>query len=168
MLKIPFRPEVSGRKGIFSFLAIMNNETYFISTEKSKLNIGMIHSFLSGESYWAKGIPEETVRRSIENSICFGVYYGTQQVGFARVSSDCATFAYLADVFILPAHRGHGLSKMLMETIFAHEDLQGLRRWLLGTADAHGLYSKYGFTPLAKPARMMEKHNANVYGSRIS
>ncbi|MEO8086350.1 MAG: GNAT family N-acetyltransferase [Bacteroidota bacterium] len=143
----------------------MNNEAYFISTDKSQLEIGMIHSYLSVESYWAKGIPEETLRRSIENSICFGVYYGNQQVGFARVCSDCATFAYLADVFILPAHRGLGLSKMLMETIFEHPDLQGLRRWLLGTADAHGLYAKYGFTTLAKPERMMEKHNPEVYSS---
>lgn len=146
----------------------MDHSAYFISTDKSKLDISMVHSYLSGESYWAKGIPEETLRRSIEHSICFGVYSGNNQVGFARIVSDCATFAYLADVFIRPANRGRGLSKMLMDTIIAHPELQGLRRWLLGTADAHGLYAKYGFTPLAKPERMMEKHNSAVYNSLIS
>jgi len=136
---------------------------YYISTEKSKLDNKLIHKYLSEESYWAKGIPLSTVMRAIENSMCFGIYIGSKQAGFARVTTDKATFAYLADVFILPPHRGKGLSKMLMEYIIAHPELQGLRRWMLGTADAHGLYAKYGFTPLAKPERMMEKHNADVY-----
>ena len=141
----------------------MNTDEYFISTDKTKLQLPLIHKYLSEESYWAKGIPLSTVKRAIENSMCFGIYKENEQVGFARVTTDKATFAYLADVFILPAHRGKGLSKMLMEYIITYPELQGLRRWLLGTADAHGLYVKYGFTPLAKPERMMEKHNADVY-----
>lgn len=141
----------------------MNAEEYSISTDKSKLNIQLIHKFLSEESYWAKGIPLETFKRSVENSMCFGIYKGNEQAGFARIVSDHATFAYLADVFVLPDHRNKGLSKILMEYIIGRTELQGLRRWLLGTADAHGLYAKYGFTPLAKPERMMERHNPNVY-----
>jgi GNAT superfamily N-acetyltransferase len=141
----------------------MSAEKYFISTDKAMLNIQLIHKFLSEESYWAKGIPLETFKRSVENSMCFGIYNGNEQIGFARIISDNATFAYLADVFVFPAHRNKGLSKRLMEFIINHPELQGLRRWLLGTADAHGLYAKYGFTPLAKPERMMERHNPNVY-----
>ena len=138
---------------------------YHISTDKSKLNESLIHQYLSEESYWAKGITIDTLKRSIENSMCFGVYNESGQVGFARIISDRATFAYLADVFILPAHRGKGLSKMMMEFIVQHPDLQGLRRWMLATADAHWLYAKYGFTPLAKPERWMEKHNPDVYAA---
>jgi GNAT superfamily N-acetyltransferase len=141
----------------------MNKEDYHISTDKSMLDLQLIHNYLSGESYWAKGMPLETMKRSIQNSICFGVYLDDQQVGFARIISDCATFAYLADVFIIQDHRGKGLSKMLMEYIMNLPELQGLRRWVLGTAHAHGLYAQYGFTPLAKPERMMEKHNHDVY-----
>jgi GNAT superfamily N-acetyltransferase len=141
----------------------MSKTDYQISTDKTRLDLEMIHGYLSGESYWAKGMPMETMKRSIENSICFGVFIKDQQVGFARVISDCATFAYLADVFILEDHRGNGLSKMLMEYILAYPHLQGLRRWALGTADAHGLYAKFGFTPLAKPERFMEKNNPEVY-----
>jgi GNAT superfamily N-acetyltransferase len=141
----------------------MDTGTYFISTEKSKLDINLIFSYLSKESYWAKGIPESVVRRSVDNSLCFGVYAGSVQVGFARIISDFATYAYLADVFILPDHRGRGLSKKLMEAIVHYPELKGLRRWLLATADAHGLYTQYGFTPLAKPERWMEKHDPGVY-----
>lgn len=141
----------------------MSAKQYHISTDQTKLDFETIHRYLSGESYWAKGIPEETLRRSIANSICFGVYLGKEQVGFARIISDQATFAYLADVFILPAHRGKGLSKKLMETIVSHPDLNGLRRWVLATADAHGLYAHYGFKPLTKPERWMEKHDPDVY-----
>ena len=141
----------------------MDNGAYFISTDKDRLDINLIHEFLSLESYWARGIPVETVRRSIDNAICFGVYTGREQVGFARVVSDRATFAYLADVFILPAHRGKGLSKMLMSAIMNDPELQGLRRWLLATADAHRLYARFGFSPLANPERWMERHNPQVF-----
>lgn len=141
----------------------MINEAYTISTDKSLLDVSMIFNYLSKESYWAKGISENVVRRSIEHSLCFGVYIENKQVGFARIISDFATYAYLADVFLLQDYRGKGLSKRLMETIVDHQDLQGLRRWALATADAHGLYARYGFTPIAKPERWMEKHNPTAY-----
>jgi len=113
---------------------------------------------------WAKGIPRETVARSIEHSLCFGVYDGGgKQVGFARVVSDFATVAYLGDVFILEPHRGRGLSKWMMGCITSHPALQGLRRWILLTRDAHALYAKFGFTPVAKPDRYMELHRPDVY-----
>jgi N-acetylglutamate synthase-like GNAT family acetyltransferase len=133
---------------------------YTISTDPEKLNIDLIHHFLSNESYWAKGIPRQTVERSIQHSLCFGVFEQQQQVGFARVVTDYATFAWIADVFILPAYRRQGLSKWLVQTIRAHPGLQGLRRWLLATADAHQLYAQYGFTPLPHPERFMEVYQA--------
>ncbi len=123
---------------------------YEISTDPARIDAVAVHEFLT-ISYWAKGIPLETVRLSIENSIPFGVYHGQQLVGFARIISDRATFAYLADVFILPSHRGRGLSRWLMECIMGHPDLQGLRRWMLATQDAHGLYAKFGFTTDKEP-----------------
>lgn len=137
--------------------------SYHISTDPALLDIPMIHWFLSTQSYWAQGIPAETVERSIAHSLCFGVYLGSAQVGFARVISDRATVAYLGDVFILPEHRGKNLSKQLMQTIMAHPELQGLRRWILLTADAHALYRQFGWTDLADPSRWMEKHTKNVY-----
>lgn len=136
---------------------------YRISTDKQLLNIAVIMQYLSDESYWAKDIPQALVERSIEHSLCFGVYEGTTQIGFARAVTDKATFAYLADVFILPEWRGQGLSKWLMEVILAHPDLQGLRRWLLATMDAHGLYTQFGFTPLTEPERMMQRKAPNTY-----
>ena len=144
----------------------MKEEKYIVSEEQGKLDLIMVHGYLSKESYWARGIPEETFRRSVKNSLCFGIYTPTEQVGFARVVTDKATFAYLADVFIIPAFRGKGLSRRLLDYIVNFEDLQGLRRWVLGTADAHGLYMKYGFTPLGKPERCMEKHNPDVYKAK--
>jgi GNAT superfamily N-acetyltransferase len=138
-----------------------------ISTDKSKLDIPLIHNYLHNDSYWAKKIPLEIVERSIENSLCFGVYNGADQIGFARIMSDCATFAYLADVFILPEYRGNGLSKQLMEYIMSYPSLQGLRRWMLATADAHELYRKYGFTDLSKPLRFMELARQNIYNNEI-
>jgi GNAT superfamily N-acetyltransferase len=118
----------------------------------------VIQAFLSQRAYWARGRALETVRRSIENSLCFGVYDGDQQVGFARVVTDYATFAWVCDVFILETHRGRGLSKWLIETVVAHPDLRGLRRLLLATRDAHELYSRYGgFGPLSAPDRWMER-----------
>ncbi len=133
-----------------------------ISDDAARLDISVIHGFLVA-SYWSEGIPFELLRRGIENSLPFGVYDGGKQIGFARVISDFATFAYLADVFILESHRGHGLSKRLMEVIRAHPKLQGLRRWHLVTRDAHGLYRQYGFSELAKPAVHMEIWRPDVY-----
>ena len=140
---------------------------YEISTDPARVDTGLVHEFLTN-SYWAKGIPLETVQLSIENSIPFGVYHGRQLVGFARVISDRATFAYLGDVLILPSHRGRGLSRWLMECVVSHPDLQGLRRWMLATQDAHGLYRQFGFTELKAPERWMEIHHADVYAKRDS
>lgn len=138
--------------------------TYDISADPTRLDVALIHRWLSEQSYWAKGVPREIVERSIEGSLCFGIYHQTQgQVGFARVVSDKATFAYLADVFVLDAHRGQGLSKRLMQAVMDHPDLQGLRRWLLATWDAHGLYAQFGFVPLAKPERIMERVDPEIY-----
>ncbi len=131
---------------------------HLISTDRSRLNLGIIHDFLS-TSYWASGVPEDVVRRSVENSLVFGVYRSEEQVGFARVVTDYATFAYLADVFVLEAHRGQGLGKWLIEVILSHPDLWGLRRWLLATGDAHELYRKYGFAELAQAGIFMEIHS---------
>jgi GNAT superfamily N-acetyltransferase len=135
---------------------------YTISTEKKRLDVGVIHDFLS-HSYWAAGIPLATVERSLEHSLAFGVYHGERQVGLARVITDYTTFAYVADVFILEEYRGRGLSKWLMKVVVEHPALQGLRRWILFTRDAHGLYAKVGFTASAAPERMMERLFANVY-----
>jgi GNAT superfamily N-acetyltransferase len=117
---------------------------YVISTDPARLDLERIHAFLR-ESYWGKGMPFEVMRRSIEHSLPFGLSFGEEQVGFARAVTDFAVFAYVGDVFVLPAHRGRGLSKWLMETMLAHPDLQGLRRWNLATRDAHGLYRRFGF-----------------------
>ncbi|HEV8232864.1 MAG TPA: GNAT family N-acetyltransferase [Thermoanaerobaculia bacterium] len=135
---------------------------FTISTDRSKLHRRTIHEFLAG-SYWAKGIPREIVDRSIDNALCFGLYENRRQVGFARVITDHATFAYLADVFVLESHRGRGLAAWLMETILAHPSLQGLRRWMLVTRDAHPLYRKVGFTALANPERIMEMTFPRIY-----
>jgi GNAT superfamily N-acetyltransferase len=138
--------------------------TYEISADPARLDLDVIHRYLSEEAYWSPGIPREVVSRAIANSLCFGIYeHGVAQVGFARLITDRATYAYLADVFVLPAHRGKGLSKQLMETIIAHPEVQGLRRWMLATRDAHQLYARYGFTPVAKPDRLMERHDPDVY-----
>ncbi len=137
---------------------------FTISTDKARLDVDAMHAFLANEAYWAQGRPRAVVERTIEHSLCFGVYDGDRQVGFARVVSDFATFAWLADVYIVPDYRGRGLGKWLMECVFAHPDLQGLRRFLLATRDAHGLYSQYGFTALGNPDRMMERFNPNPWG----
>lgn len=130
---------------------------YTISDERGRLDLGLVHRFISEESYWGQGRPFEVVRRSVENSMPFGVYRGPEMVGFARVVTDRATFAWVADVFVVPAHRGRGLSKWLMETILAHPELQGFRRWVLATKDAHGLYEQFGFRALRRPERWMER-----------
>jgi GNAT superfamily N-acetyltransferase len=135
---------------------------YVISTDASRLDLRAVHDFLRN-SYWAAGVPFEVVERSVENSMVFGVYSGEEQVGFARVITDRATFAYLADVFVLEAHRGRGVGKWLMGTIFSHPDLQGLRRFMLATRDAHELYRSHGFDGLGSPEIFMERKDAS-YG----
>ena len=134
-----------------------------ISTDKSRLNIALIHQYLSTESYWAKNIPFELVQKSIDGSFCFGLYTNEQQIGFARVITDFATFGYLADVFIVPEYRGKGLSKLLMENIMSHPQLQNFRRWMLATRDAHSLYRQFGFVPLPHPERLMQQLALNAY-----
>ena len=139
---------------------------YLVSTDQARLDINVIHGFLT-DSYWAKGIPRETVARSIQHSLCFGIYDGNgAQVGFARVISDFATLAYLGDVFVLEQHRGRGLSKFMMECIVKHPALQVLRRWIVLTRDAHVLYKQFGFSPLKAPDRYMELHRPDVYDIR--
>ncbi len=143
-------------------LISLKSGEYLISNDKSLLNISVIHQYLR-ESYWAKDIPLEIVERSIENSFCIGVYLREVQIGFARIVTDYATYGYLADVFILEEHRGIGLSKKLMAYVMALDFVKLFRRFSLGTRDAHTLYSKYGFTALKAPERMMELHQPDVY-----
>jgi GNAT superfamily N-acetyltransferase len=135
---------------------------YRISTDPALLDLDLVHAFLHG-SYWARGIPRATVERSIAHSLPFGLYHGGAQIGFARVVSDQATFAYLCDVFVLPAFRGQGLARWLCQTALAHPGLYGIRRWILATKDAHPLYAGIGFAPLASPARFMEIADDEVY-----
>jgi GNAT superfamily N-acetyltransferase len=144
---------------------IWYSEHFYISTRKEDLQIDVIHEFLSQEAYWCKNIALETVQRSIENSLTFGVYEiaTDKQVGYAKIITDFATIAYLGDVFIVESHRGKGLSKWLLEIIMEYVPLQGLRRWILGTRDAHELYQKYGWQPIASPERWMEIYNPAVY-----
>jgi GNAT superfamily N-acetyltransferase len=140
---------------------------FVISTDPARLDIHMIHGFLTN-SYWAKGIPREVVARSIKHALCFGIYDGNSaQVGFARVISDFATIAYVGDVFVLDSHRRGGLGGWLMESITQHPALQGLRRWILTTRDAHGLYSQVGFAPVKYPERYMERHDPFVYELKV-
>lgn len=136
---------------------------YRITTNQNDMNFDVIHQYI-GQSYWAKAIPAATMKKAMRHSLCFAVLSEAgQQVAFARIISDYATFAYLADVFVVDSHQGKGISKWMMETIVAHPELQGLRRTLLATADAHGLYQQFGFTPLAKPENFMEDWQPNVY-----
>jgi GNAT superfamily N-acetyltransferase len=135
---------------------------YEISTDPARLDVDAIHAFLT-QSYWSPGIPRATVARAIANSLCFGVFWQGQQVGFARMVTDKTTFAYLCDVYVLEAHRGRGVSKQLMAHVMKHPDLQGLRRMMLATRDAHGLYAQFGFTPLSAPDRIMEVLKPDIY-----
>jgi GNAT superfamily N-acetyltransferase len=140
---------------------IMNDEHflqkgYMISTNKSLIDFDTVYHYLAFESYWAKGLQPDRLKKAIENSLCFGIYKDSKQAGFARVVTDFATFAYICDVCVLAGHKGLGLSKWLMQTIVQHPDLQGLRRWSLATADAHGLYKQFGFVPLSRPENWME------------
>lgn len=137
-------------------------DEYIISTDKTKLQFDVIHGFLS-TSYWSPNVPIEIVKRAAEHSLTLGIYKNEIQVGYARIISDFATFAYLADVFVLESERGKGISKWLMECITQFPDLQGLRRWMLATRDAHGLYAQFGFTPLDKPEIMMQIARPNIY-----
>jgi GNAT superfamily N-acetyltransferase len=134
-----------------------------ISTDQSKLDIPLIHRFLSERSTWAKNIPLATLERAIKNSLCFGGFIDSSQVAFARVITDYATFANLVDVFVLPEYRGNGYSKVTMETIIAHPGLQGLRRFTLATSDAHALYAEFGFTAPLRPQSLMERYFPDVY-----
>lgn len=138
-------------------------EQFTISTDKARLDVGLIQKFLVEDSYWARERTEEQTRTAIENSICFGVYLGERQIGFGRVVTDKATFAYVGDVFIIDEFRGQGLSKWLMQVMVEHPELQGLRRWILATRDAHGLYEQFEFAPLRFPERWMEKTAPNAY-----
>ncbi len=135
---------------------------YEISTDRGRLDVALIHDFLRS-SDWARGIGRAVVERSIEHSLCFGAYLGGRQVGFARVITDFAALAYVADVFVVPEHRGRGISKLLMRAILAHPELQQLRRFLLATRDAHGLYRQFGFQPLAHPEHFMTIHKPDAY-----
>lgn len=146
---------------------VVTKEGFTISTDPALLDIRCIHQYLANESYWAAGIPITTVEKSIAHSLCFGMYTAGKQIGFGRLVTDRATFAYLADVFILPEYRGQGLSKWLMETIQAHPELQQLRRWMLGTRDAHGLYEQFGWKKMDEAARQrfMQRHFPDVYQS---
>ncbi len=143
-----------------SFTATKNEFT--VSTNRELLNVDSIHAFLTG-CYWAEGIPREIVSRSLEHSLCFGVYRGPEQIGLARVVSDYATYAYIMDVYILEQYRGRGLGTWLMSCVMSHPDLQGLRRWNLLTRDAHGLYRKFGFTSPKHPERYMEISHPGMY-----
>lgn len=140
-----------------------SREEYTISTDPRRLDVGVIASYLANDSYWAQGRSLDIIHRSILNSLCFGVYEGAVQVGFARVVTDYATFAWLCDVFILHSHRGLGLGKWLVECVVAHPDLQGLKNFVLATRDAHELYRRYGgFQPLDKPERWMIRRSPNA------
>jgi GNAT superfamily N-acetyltransferase len=138
---------------------------YTISTDNKRLDIRRIHDFVSNQSYWAQGRPIETVQRALDNSLNFGLYKNNQLIGFARVVTDYATFAWIADVFVLSEHRGQGLSKWIMEVILSHPELQGFRRWVLATKDAHSLYARFGFIPLHRPERWMERPDPNMQES---
>jgi pyridoxal 5'-phosphate synthase glutaminase subunit Pdx2 len=174
VLAATFHPELEGPNGVHrAFLRLAAGEAldadgpapdpdYEISTDPARIDLDVVHGFLT-RSYWAEDIPRTVVERSLRHSLCFGVYHGRTQVGFARVVSDRATYAYVADVFVLDAHRGRGLGKRLMASIKSHPDLQGLRRWSLGTRDAHGLYRQFGFGEPADPSLWMEIHDRDVY-----
>ena len=135
---------------------------YRVTTERKQFDDVAIHAYLT-TSYWSPGVPLDVVKRALDHSVCFGLFQGDAQVGLARAVTDRATFAYLADVYVLDDHRGQGLGKFIMTCVLDHPDLKSLRRMMLGTKDAHGLYANYGFTPLKTPARFMERHDPDVY-----
>lgn len=143
-------------------MAQYTNGQFWITTDNEKLDVDAIHAYLT-RSFWAEGIPKATVATAVANSLCFGLFDGAAQIGLARVVTDRATYAYLCDVYVLETHRGHGLGKWLIETVMAHPDLQGLRRFQLVTRDAHGLYSRHGFAAPAHPERHMEIFKHGMY-----
>ena len=138
-------------------------QDYIITPDKTKIDLKFVHQYLSQESYWAKNIPLDVVKKAIENSVCFSIFYKEEQVGFARVITDKATFGYLADVFIVEQHRGKGISKWLLQFILDHTELQGFRSWMLGTKDAHGLYEKFDFKLVSDTTRIMRKKGIDGY-----
>jgi len=139
-------------------------DSYRITTDPDQIDVDAVHGYLT-QSYWARGIPRDTVAKSIRHSLCFSVFHGVRQVGLARVVTDRATFAYLCDVYVLEEHRGRGLARWLMEAVASHPELTGLRRFVLVTRDAHGLYERFGFTPLARPEGYMEIVRPDIYTS---
>ena len=141
----------------------MQSASYRVSSDRAQLDVSLIHEYLSCESYWARHVPRAVIERAIANSICFGLYEAERQIGFARVVTDSATFGYLADVFIVASHRGRGLGRTLVAAVMAHPDLQGLRRFMLATRDAHGLYRQFGFTAPKHPQVLMERHDPDIY-----
>ena len=141
---------------------IWERPPYRISDDSADVDVAVVHDFLA-ESYWARGIPRETIERGIAHSLPFSLFLEGRQIGFARVVTDRATFAYLADVFVIGAHRGRGLGTWLVATVLAHPELQGLRRWLLVTRDAHELYRPFGFTEIADPSMLLTRHDPDVY-----
>lgn len=141
---------------------VHRDDGFVASDDPARIDLDVVHGYLS-RSYWSTGIPRETVERAARNSLVFGLYSPEGQVGYARVITDCASFAYLCDVFVLESHQGRGLGQWMMESLLAHPDLQGLRRFLLATRDAHSLYARYGFQPLKAPASFMERHVPDVY-----
>ena len=143
----------------------IHHANYRITTDRSKLDVQAVHKYLSDESYWAKGIPFDKVKCTFDHSFVIGVLHGDEQVGYARFVTDYAVFAYLADVYVLPAHRGKGLSKKMMDVLMGLPWVQGLRRLTLATVDAQGLYAQYGFAAPEKPERLMEIMRANPYGN---
>ena len=143
----------------------ISEDGFIFSDDLNKLDVSAIYDYLSNQSSWASGIPYETVQRSVDNSLCFGIYKNTVQIGFARWITDKATFAYLADVYVLPKFEGRGLMKKLMSLMLFHNDLQGLRRYMLSTKDAHGIYEKFGFKPIENPANFMAVVIKDAYSS---
>ncbi|GAB2705093.1 GNAT family N-acetyltransferase [Aliiglaciecola aliphaticivorans] len=138
-----------------------------VSDDKSLLDVAKIHHFLTTESTWAQGITYDTVSRGIENSVCIGAYIGKEQVGFSRIITDQATFANLVDVIVWPEYRGQGISRKLMEAVVQHPSVNGVRRFTLATSNAHGLYNKYGFTPLRNPSTFMEIYMPDIYAKAL-
>lgn len=145
-----------------------DRDRFRVTDCQEDLNVDVVFDFLSNVSYWSRGIPREVVVKSIKNSLCFGLFKDDKQIGFGRVVTDRATFAYVADVFIFEEYRTEGLGKWLVECMLSHPDLANLRRWLLATADAQGLYRQYGFTPLDNPERFMEKTDLDIYRREIN
>lgn len=143
----------------------INIENYFLTTDKNKIDMIAAHDFLSTQAYWCKNIPFETFKKSAINSLCFAVFDGEKQIAFGRIISDFATIAYLGDVYVLPSYRGKGISKLLVKQIMEHKELQGLRRWILLTGDAHGLYKQFGWEEIKSPDKWMEIVNPNIYSN---